>query len=140
MPFGLTNAPATFQRFINDVLREVLDQYCCVYLDDILIYSTTREEHTIHLRRVLTKLGEAGLYCKAEKCTFYQERVTFLGHVLSKEGITMDPSKIVTIRDWPELQNVKDVQSFLGFANYYRRFIKGFQRIAKPLIRLIRKN
>ena len=81
------------------MLREVLDQYCCVYLDDILIYSATREEYTIHLQRVLTKLGEAGLYCKAEKCTFYQEQVTFLGHVLSKEGITIDPSKIVTIRD-----------------------------------------
>jgi hypothetical protein len=123
MLFDLTNAPASFQKLINDVLRELIDVCCCVYLDDILIYSTTREEHTIHLRRVLTKLGEAGLYCKMEKCEFFKDTVPFLGHIISANGIAMDPEKIETIQDWPDPRNIRDIQSFLGFANFYRRFI-----------------
>jgi hypothetical protein len=123
MPFGLCNAPGTFQGLMNDTLHEYLDKFCQVYLDDILIYSKTKEEHIQHVRLVLEKLRATGLYAKLEKCRFSQPRVDFLGFVLAREGVSMDPSKLEPIQTWPTPKSVRDVQSFLGFANFYRRFI-----------------
>jgi hypothetical protein len=139
MPFGLTNAPATFQAYINDTLREFLDEFCVVYLDDILIYSKNRKEHIQHVKKVLAKLREAGLYANTSKCEFFTSKTEFLGYIVSPEGITMDPSKIQTIQEWEVPRNIKDVQSFVGFSNFYRRFIKGFSRICRPLFRLTQK-
>ena len=97
MPFGLTGAPATFQRYINDILREFLDQFCTAYLDDILIYSRTYEEHEVHVRNVVQKLQDAGLYAKLSKCEFFKEETTFLGMIVGKDGIRIDSKKIKTI-------------------------------------------
>lgn len=140
MPFGLTNAPATCQQFVNDVLREFLDIFVVVYLDDILIYSEDTNQHHNHVRKVLSKLRDANLFCKAEKCEFNVTKTTFLGFVVSPEGLSMDPSKIQTIKDWKPPSSVKGVQSFLGFANFYRRFIQNYSKIASPLFSLTRKN
>ena len=139
MPFGLTNAPAVFQHMMNDIFREYLDHFVVVYLDDILVFSSSIEEHTHHVRLTLSKLREHGLYAKREKCEFDCNSVEFLGYVISPQGITMDPRKIKTIQEWATPKRVKDVQSFLGFANFYRRFIKGFSVIVQPLIELTRK-
>jgi hypothetical protein len=120
MPFGLTNAPASFQHFINDVLRPYLDVFVTTYLDDILIYSDNLEDHRRHVLKVLEALTKAGLHLKPEKCEFHQWEVKYLGFIISTSGTKMDPAKVATIQEWPEPQNVKDVQSFLGFANFYR--------------------
>jgi len=140
MPFGLCNAPATMQNFINDVLRDYLDVFATAYLDDILIYSTSLNEHREHVRMVLRRLKEAGLYLKAEKCEFHQTEVEYLGMIISVQGIKMDTKKISAITEWPTPKNVRDVQSFLGFANFYRRFIKDYSKVVAPLTRLTRKN
>ena len=140
MPFGLKNAPATFQHFINDVLSEYLDDFVISYIDDILIYSKTIEEHHIHVRRVLKKLLENNLYVKLEKCEFDKSETTFLGYVISKDGLKMDKEKVKAILDWPIPTNVKEVQSFIGLCNYYRLFIKDFAKIANPIHKLTRKN
>ena len=120
MPFGLTNAPASFQRFMNDIFSDMLDVCVIVYLDDILIYSDNPELHRKHVQEVLRRLRENGLYAGANKCTFHEDTVEYLGYILSPTGLTMDPVKVQTIQDWPEPRKVKDVQSFLGFANFYR--------------------
>ena len=140
MPFGMTGAPATFQRFINDVLREYLDVFCTAYLDDILVYSRTRSEHVQHLRKVLEALRDAGLYAKIEKCEFFVSETTFLGIIVGKDGIRMDPAKVKTVRDWGTPTCVTDVQAFIGFANFYRRFIRDFSKIIDPMVRLTRKD
>ncbi len=140
MPFGLCNGPASFQHYINDTLGEFLDDFCTAYLDDILIYSEIEAEHEIHVKRILQKLREAGLQVDITKCEFHVNRVPYLGLIITTEGIKMDPAKIETIVQWPSLINVKDVQSFLGFANFYRRFIYGYSRLASPLTRLTRKD
>jgi hypothetical protein len=139
MPFGLSGAPATFQRFINDTLREYLDVFCTAYLDDILIYSRTRGEHENHLRLVLTALRGAGLYAKIQKCEFFKEETTFLGVIVGREGIRMDPKKIQTIQEWNTPSCLTDVQAFIGFSNFYRRFIRDFSKIIAPLVALTRK-
>lgn len=139
MPFGLTNAPATFQRMINFVLKEYVDQFVIVYLDDILIFSKTREEHEEHIHKVLQALQDANLLVEPEKCQFEVQEVTFLGHIITPGNIRMDPDKISAIQGWKEPQNVKEVQSFLGLANYYRRFIKSFAKLATPLTNLTKK-
>ncbi|KAJ1132224.1 hypothetical protein NDU88_010551 [Pleurodeles waltl] len=139
MPFGLCNAPAAFQFFINEVLHEFLDVCVIVYIDDILIYSKNSEEHTQHVCAVLSKLKENHLFAKLEKCTFNVNKVDFLGYCLSPQGITMDVKKISAIADWPEPSSVKDIQKFLGFANFYRRFIAHFADIAAPITTLLRK-
>src|SRR5436190_24161110 len=123
MLFGLCNAPGSFQGYINDVIRECLDKFAVAYLDDILIYSNTFEEHIEHVRLVLEKLLAHGLFVKLEKCEFHVQKISFLGFVISPEGISMDPARISTISDWPVPHSVLDVQIFLGFANFYRRFI-----------------
>jgi len=119
MPFGLKNAPATFQHFINDVLGEYLDEFAFSYIDDILIYSENIEEHREHVKNVLKKLQEHGLYVKLSKCEFETNETTFLGHIISDKGISMDPSKVSAIMDWPTPKNVTEIQSFLGLRNYY---------------------
>jgi hypothetical protein len=139
MPFGLTNAPATFQRMINNVLREYLDIFVVVYLDDILIFSENLEEHKEHVHKILQTLLAAKLLVDPEKSHFHVQEVTFLGHIIRPNQISMDPEKVKAVRDWEAPGNVKDVQSFLGFANYYRRFIKDFSKIAKPLTELTKK-
>ena len=140
MPFGLTNAPAAFQRFMNDIFQDLLDVYVVVYLDDILIYSDTPEAHRKHVREVLRRLRKHGLYARPDKCEFHSETVEYLGYILSPEGLTMSSDKIKTILDWPTPQKVKDIQSFLGFANFYRRFIPFYSDITIPLTRLLRKD
>lgn len=139
MPFGLTGAPATFQRYINDALREHLDVFCTAYLDDILIYSRTREEHTEHLRLVLQALREAGLFAKQSKCEFFVSETKFLGLLVGREGVRMDPDKISTIVNWQTPKRLTDVQAFIGFGNFYRRFIRDFSKIIRPLVHLTKK-
>ena len=139
MPFGLTNAPATFQNFINDVLAPYLDRFCTAYLDDTLIYSDNLEEHKQHVKLILEAFEKAGLHLKPEKCEFHQKEVKYLGLIISTEGIKMDPEKITAVRDWESPRNLKDVRAFLGFANFYRRFVKNYSKIVQPLTLLTRK-
>ncbi|GBG76683.1 hypothetical protein CBR_g22900 [Chara braunii] len=126
MPFGLTNAPATFQRAMNDIFRDILEQYVLVYLDDILVYSRTLEEHLRHLRNVLDRLCIHGFYAKLSKCRFAQHKVDFLGHSVSDQGLHMDDAKITAIAEWPAPTSVKQLRSFLGLTNYYSNFIRGY--------------
>jgi transposase InsO family protein len=139
MPFGLTNAPACFQRFMNDLFKDYLDIFVVVYLDDILIFSINEEEHVDHVKKVLQILRENDLYCEFEKCIFHAKEVEFLGYIVSGEGVEMSQKKIDSILAWEVPKNRIDVMSFLGFANYYRRFIKDFAKIAAPLHNLTKK-
>lgn len=136
MPFGLTNAPATFQGYINRALAGLVDCFCVVYLDDILIYSNSREEHVRHLCEVLSRLRKFGLYASRKKCDFFVTEVEFLGYMVSTAGVSMDTRRVATIQEWPEPKSFKDVQVFLGFANFYRRFIRHYSKIVAPLTAL----
>ena len=138
-PMGLCNAGGTFQAYINDVLREFLDDFCEAMLDDIMIYSDTHQEHEKHVILVLTALRKAQLYVKAEKCAFHQSQVDFLGYRISGEGVSMDPAKISSVLTWPTPKSVKEIQAFLGFANFYRRFISNYSSICLPLTTLTKK-
>ena len=140
MSFGLTNAPAAFMDLMNRVFEEYLDKFIIVFIDDILVYSRTMEEHELHLKIVLEKLREKRLYAKFSKCEFWLEKVTFLGHVVSKEGISMDLSKVEAVSQWKQPKNPTEVRSFLGLAGYYQRFVDGFSKIAAPMTALTRKN
>ncbi|KAI3472595.1 hypothetical protein Pfo_030078, partial [Paulownia fortunei] len=140
MPFGLTNAPAAFMDLMNRVFKQYLDKFVIVFIDDILIYSRDKEEHKEHLKIVLQVLKEKQLYAKFKKCEFWLEQVVFLGHVVSKDGISVDPSKVEAVIKWPTPTNVSEVRSFLGLAGYYRRFVQGFSKIATPMTMLTRKN
>lgn len=139
MPFGLTGAPATFQRYINTVLRQHIDICCNPFIDDILVYSRNRSDHVRDVRNILTCLREAGLYAKASKCSFFENEVTFLGLIVGRNGIRMDPEKIRTIVEWQAPRTVTDVKAFTGFAGFYRRFIKDFSRILAPITALEKK-
>ena len=139
MPFGLANAPTAFMDLMNRVFEDYWDKFVIVFIDNILIYSRSREEHTKHLRSVLQRLQSKILYAKFKKCEFWLNRVVFLGHVDSKEGIAVDPAKIEAVTNWQRPKNVTEVRSFLGLAGYYRRFIEGFAKIANPLPILTRK-
>lgn len=139
MPFGLCNAPGTFQEYINRVLAEYLDEFCSAYLDDVLVYSEDESLHEDHCRKVLTRLRKAGLFLDIGKCQFSVKKVTYLGMILSTEGLEMDPAKIRAIQDWADPEKLKDVQAFIGFANFYRRFIFGFSRIVAPMTLLIKE-
>ena len=110
-----------------------------VFIDDILVYSKTRKEHANHMRMVLKTLEEHKLYAKLKKCKFWLERVQFLGHIVTKDGISVDPAKVEAIVNWPRPTNVSEVRSFLGIAGYYRRFVEGFSKIALPITKLLRK-
>ena len=138
MPFGLANAPATFQAYIHEALREYLDVFVVVYLDDILVFSKKIEEHANHVRMILEKLRKYNLHAKLSKCLFDKSEIEYLGFILTPTGIRMDPSRITTITNWPEPKNHRDVQVFLGFANFYRRFIDGFSRIVTALTTLLK--
>uniref|UniRef100_A0A8C1LRZ5 Gypsy retrotransposon integrase-like protein 1 n=1 Tax=Cyprinus carpio TaxID=7962 RepID=A0A8C1LRZ5_CYPCA len=133
MPFGLSNSPAVFQALVNDVLRDMVDRFVFVYLDDILIFSQNERDHVQHVRRVLQRLLENRLFAKVEKCEFHARSVPFLGFILSPEGIRMDPAKVKAVADWPTPDSRRAVQRFLGFANFYRRFIRNFSQVALPL-------
>ncbi len=139
MPFGLTNAPASFQALVNDVLRPYLDDFVVVYLDDILVYSKDLESHIEHVKKVLRRLQDAQLFVKLEKCQFHVQEVEFLGYILSNEGISMDPKKVEAITSWPIPISTHGVMSFLGLANFYRRFIANYSKIAAPLTALLQK-
>jgi hypothetical protein len=140
LPFGLTNAPGVFMSLMNGVFREYLDKFVQVFIDDILIYSRTTEEHDEHLRLVLQCLREHKLYGKLSKCSFYQSRIHYLGHVISGEGIVVDPAKVEAIMEWSAPTNVTEVRRFMGLAGYYRRFVEGFSKIAGPITELQKKN
>jgi hypothetical protein len=140
MPLGLTNAPAIFQHLMNDIFREYMDEFVMVYLDDILIFSKDQETHDEHVRLVLATLRKHGLYAKMEKCEFDKSSVAFLSYVIFPDGIFMDKSKVETIQCWATPSSVKDVQRFLGFANFYCRFIKGYSKITTPLTTLTCKD
>jgi hypothetical protein len=140
MSFGLTNAPAYFMYMINKVFMEYLDKFVVVFIDDILVYSRNEEEHEGHLRLVLQKLRDHKLYAKLSKCEFWLKQVAFLGHVVSKGGISVDPSKVQDVLGWKTPTSVSDIRSFHGLAGYYRRFIEGFSRISKPMTELLEKD
>ena len=140
MPFGLTNAPAAFQRFMNDIFSDLLDVCVVIYLDDILIYSNDMSEHHRHVKEVLKRLRKAGLYAKAEKCEFHSESVKYLGYILSPSGLTMSDDKVKIIQDWPEPKKIKNIQSFLGFINFYCQFIFNYSDIVILLTCLIQKD
>ncbi|XP_052113917.1 uncharacterized protein LOC110278045 [Arachis duranensis] len=140
MSFGLTNAPAAFMDLMNRVFKPFLDRFVIVFIDDILVYSKSATEHEYHLRIVLQTLKDHKLYAKFSKCEFWLDQVTFLGHVVSKDGIMVDPKKVEAVQKWPRPTTVTEIRSFLGLAGYYRRFIKDFSRISAPLTKLTQKN
>ena len=140
MPFSLTNAPVAFQRFINDIFSDLLDICIIIYLDDILIYLNNMSEYHWHIKEVLNRLCKASLYAKAEKCEFYSELVEYLGYILSPSDLTMSTDKVKIIQDWLESKKVKNIQSFLGFANFYYQFIFNYLDIVIPLTHLTWKN
>ena len=133
MPFGLSNAPACYQRMMDKILKHGLRRFCCVYLDDVLIYSNTFDEHMEHVRRCMRWINEAGLLLKAKKCEFFVKEATYLGHIVGNGQIRMTDDKIRKIIDFPVPRNVREVQSFLGVTGYYRKFISDYAAIAAPL-------
>ena len=133
LPFGLCNGPGTYQRYMNDVLLDYLDNFCMAYLDDILIYSESVEEHQAHVESVLKRLQEAGLQADIKKCEFHVTRTRYLGYIITTEGIEADPEKVEPLRNWKYPRTVTAVRSFLGFCGFYRQFIRNFGLIAKPL-------
>ncbi|GJR34047.1 putative reverse transcriptase domain-containing protein [Tanacetum coccineum] len=140
MPFGLTNAPAVFMDLMNRVCKPYLDKFVIVFIDDILIYSRNKEEHEEHLKLILELLKKEELYAKFSKCEFWIPKVQFLGHVIDSKGIHVDPAKIESIKDWASPKSATEIRQFLGLAGYYRRFIEGFSKIAKPMTKLTQKN
>jgi hypothetical protein len=140
MSFGLTNAPAYFRYLMNKVFMEYLDKFVGVFIVDILVYSRSEEEYEEHLRLALQKLGENRLYAMLSKCKFWMKQVAFLGHIISKGGISVDPSKVQDVLSWNAPTSVGDIQSFLGLAGYYRRFIEAFSNISKPMTELLEMN
>jgi hypothetical protein len=139
MSFGLTNAPAYFMYLMNSVFMPELDKFVVVFIDDILIYSKNLEDHAKHLHIVLQRLRDHRLYAKFSKCEFWLDTVKFLGHTISKDGISVDPSKVQEVMDWKPPTSVHQIHSFLGLAGYYRRFIPDFSWIAKPMTELLKK-
>jgi hypothetical protein len=138
--FGLTNAPKTFMCLMNSIFRQVLDKFVFIFIDDILVYLKMKEEHEEHLKIVLQTLRKHKLYAKFDKCDFYQKQIQYLGHVISEEGIVVDPEKIRAIMEWPIPKDVADIMSFMGITGYYHRFIcrfiEGFSKITYPITSL----
>ncbi|KAM2577781.1 hypothetical protein TB2_003412 [Malus domestica] len=138
VPFGLTNAPA-FIGLMNQVFRLYLNRFIIIFIDDILVYSKSEADHARHLRLVLKKLSENQLYAKFNKCQFWLDQVSFLGHMISAQGVLVDPQKVAAVENWEQPQMVTEVQNFLGLAGYYQRFVKDFSAITLSLTRLTRK-
>jgi hypothetical protein len=137
MPFGLTNAVGTFERLMEHSFAGLIHKILLIYIDDIIVFSKGWKEQLERLRRTFERIRSVKL--KPRKCNLFQEKVVFLGHLVSKEGITTDPSKIEAVKNWPQPRNVTDVRSFLGFCSYYRKFIEGFSQIASRLHKLTEK-
>lgn len=137
LPFGLTNSPATYQRLMQDILGDYHMKICLIYLDDIIVFSRTFEEHVERLIKVFKRIEKAGLKLAPKKCRLFHERVVYVGHSVSKEGVGTDPAKIEVIRDWPTPRNADDVRRWLGFSGYYRKFVKDYAKIAAPLTALL---
>ena len=137
MPFALTNAPATFQHLMETCLGEMHLKLCIIYLDDIIVFSKIPEEHIERLRGVFKKLAAAGLRLKPSKCKFFKLQVTYLGHIVSKDSIETDPKKLEAIKNWPIPKRVTEVRSFLGFTNYYHKFIPKYAQVARPINQLV---
>ncbi|MGL5583251.1 MAG: reverse transcriptase/ribonuclease H family protein, partial [Cetobacterium sp.] len=138
MPYGLSNSPSVFQNYMNEIFREYLNKFVIVYIDDILIYSHHQEEHITHVKLVLQKLREHQLYLKLEKCEFHTPSVQFLGYVIDPDGVKMDQGKVEAITHWTLPKTIKELQRFLGFANFYRRFIHNYSMLSSPLTSLLR--
>ena len=139
VPYGLTNAPGVFMNLMNKLFMKYLDEFVVVFIDDILIFSKSKEEHAEHLRIVLQILRENQLYAKFNKCEFWLDQVDFLGHIVSGRGVEVDPSKIESVMSWSQPTSPTEIRSFLGLTAYYRIFIKGFSQISAPLTKLLRK-
>nr|GFB87614.1 putative reverse transcriptase domain-containing protein [Tanacetum cinerariifolium] len=139
MPFGLMNAPGVFMDLMNRVCKPYLDKFVIVFIDDILIYSKDEKEHEKYLKAILELLKKEELYAKFSKCEFWIPKVQFLGHVIDSQGIHVDPAKIGSIKDWASPKSPTEIHQFLGLAGYYRRFIEGFSKIAKPMTKLTQK-
>lgn len=140
MPFGLKNAPATFQRLMNDILRDYINKTCVVYLDDILIFSTTLPEHTIAIKNILKILQEKNLKIQIDKCNFMKKETEFLGHILTKNSLKPNPDKIKVIEKLEIPRTTKQIKSFLGITGYYRKFVKDYAKIAQPITKYLKKN
>lgn len=140
MPFGLTNAPATFQNLMNDIFKPYLRHFILVFFDDILVYSTSWEDHLTHLSITFQILKNHHLFFKKQKCSFGQSKVKYLGQIVAWDGVATDPSKLQAIIDWPTPTNVKSLRGFLGLMGYYRKFIPGYDKICQPLYQLTKKD
>src|SRR5882724_11497766 len=140
MPMGLTNAPTMFQAFMNHIFQDMTDIFIVIYLNDILIFSDSLEDHRVHVRCILERLHEYDLHSKPEKCLFHMQKIEFLGFMVTPTGISMDTAKTNAVSVWPAPTNLKAVQEFLGFTNFYCQFIVGFSDIIIPLICLTHKD
>ena len=140
MPFGLTNAPSTFQSLMNEIFRPYLQKFVLVFFYDILIYSKEEKEHMHYVELLLRRLRENAMVVNGEKCEFGVKKVAYLGHVISEEGIAVDDEKVEAMLAWPRPKNVKELRGFLGLTGYYRRFVKGYARVAQGLTKLLQKD
>jgi hypothetical protein len=139
MSFGFMNAPAYFMYLMNSVFMDYLDKFVVLFIDDILVYSQNEQEHEEHLRKVLQRLRDCQLYAKLCKCEFWISEALFLGHVINRDGLAVDPKKVAAILDWKAPKDVRGIKSFIGMSGYYLRFIEGFSKIARPMTALLAK-
>ncbi len=138
MPYGLSNSPSIFQNFMNEIFRDMINRFVLIYIDDILIYSPTMEEHRCHVTQILQRLRQHHLYLKTEKCEFHKSTIHFLGYIVTPAGVQMDQRKVEAVKNWPQPTMIKEMQRFLGFANFYRRFIAHYSQLAVPLTSFLR--